>query len=204
MRNGKKQAFTLMEMLVVVALIGILVGLMVPVIQKGLQSAKRNQARNDLRDIRAAVHAYYQEYGKLPIPDDQQNCGDAAEYNPEEDASRWIMVVLGGNPDANWQGNPEPGPIVQRHNPKGMTFLSGLTNTLTGHFEDPWGIQYALKLDCNYNGRVEYYSGGQTEENIPDIVVAVSYGPDRTKCSQQDLGDCDDLVSFNFKETAED
>lgn len=188
--SSRKAAFTMIEILVVVALIGLLVGLLVPAVQKGILAAKKNQVRNDLRDIRGAVHAYYQEYGHLPIPADQENCTDFEEYNPEGEDAQWVMIVLGGDTNAS---------EVQEYNPRGMPFLSSFTNTLTGEFKDPWGTQYAMKFDCNYNGKVEYYSGSG-DDNIPDIVVAISYGPDRKKCESQNLGDCDDMVSYNFKE----
>ena len=58
--------FTIIELLVVVAIIGVLMSLLFPAVQGALDSAKKAQAKNDAMQIATAIVAYDTEYGRLP------------------------------------------------------------------------------------------------------------------------------------------
>jgi len=61
------QAFTLLELLVVITIIIILIGFLFPAFRGIQDQAKRTQAKNDLNQIVTAVNAFYTEYGKYPV-----------------------------------------------------------------------------------------------------------------------------------------
>lgn len=61
----KRKAFTLVELLIVIVIIGILATLALPEYQKMTQRAKWNQAMVVLNAIRTAEMYYYQQYGKF-------------------------------------------------------------------------------------------------------------------------------------------
>jgi prepilin-type N-terminal cleavage/methylation domain-containing protein/prepilin-type processing-associated H-X9-DG protein len=61
-------SFTLVELLVVVAIIGLLAGLLIPVITKAIASGKTGKATGNLRQIGTLLNAYAVENnGSLPI-----------------------------------------------------------------------------------------------------------------------------------------
>jgi prepilin-type N-terminal cleavage/methylation domain-containing protein len=68
--------FTLVELLVVVAIVGILVGLLLPAIQAARESARRTQCLNNLKQIGLAVHLFHD--ARKEIVPSRLDCNQAA------------------------------------------------------------------------------------------------------------------------------
>lgn len=65
-----KKAFTLLELLVVIVIIGIIAALLAPAVGKARQGAKKSQCANNLREIGIAVHLYIDDHDyKFPRTD---------------------------------------------------------------------------------------------------------------------------------------
>ncbi len=59
-------AFTLVEVLVVIAIIGVLVALLLPAVQAAREAARKSSCKNNLRQVGLAMHNYESAYRKLP------------------------------------------------------------------------------------------------------------------------------------------
>jgi len=65
-RAARGTAFTLVELLVVISIIGLLAGLAVPAINGAMKSAKKSEVAAVAQSIRTAIIAWNSEYGTWP------------------------------------------------------------------------------------------------------------------------------------------
>ena len=107
-----KTAFTIVELLVVVAIIATLVGLLLPAVQGAREAARRTQCGNNLRQLAMAVLAYETQMGHFPAATNTTEKGGGASclgcYDPLKEArlapgsfsagtrhgTSWILDVL--------------------------------------------------------------------------------------------------------------
>ena len=84
-RGRQRIAFTLVELLVVIAIIGVLVGLLLPAVQAAREAARRMQCSNNLKQICLASMNFESTFNKLPegpMDGDPQAVGSGGDPNP--------------------------------------------------------------------------------------------------------------------------
>jgi prepilin-type N-terminal cleavage/methylation domain-containing protein len=65
--SGRRAGFTLVELLVVAAIVSALTALMLPAVQSAREGARRSHCQNNLREIGLALQAYHSSFGVFPI-----------------------------------------------------------------------------------------------------------------------------------------
>ncbi len=84
----RMRGFTLLELLVVLAIIGVLLALLIPAVQAARERARRVSCRNQLHQLGLAMQTYHDAHGALPI-----NYG-VGPYNESNRGASWISQVL--------------------------------------------------------------------------------------------------------------
>jgi prepilin-type N-terminal cleavage/methylation domain-containing protein/prepilin-type processing-associated H-X9-DG protein len=112
--KGNGDAFTLLELLVVVALIGMLIGLTLSAIQKVRAAAARTQCQNNLKQIGLALHHYHDTTSQFPPGVSGERSGEpmpfvswCARLLPYlEEEALWRQVASAFQSDKNFLHDP--------------------------------------------------------------------------------------------------
>jgi len=94
-RSKQKQAFTLIELLMVIAIIGILAGILIPTVGAVRKQANIAASKSQLSNYVTAITLFKGEYGYYPFPSAQTNNG--VNVNSLTSTEDFIETLSGRN-----------------------------------------------------------------------------------------------------------
>ncbi|MBQ6470481.1 MAG: prepilin-type N-terminal cleavage/methylation domain-containing protein [Victivallales bacterium] len=181
----KTKGFTLVELLVVIAVILVLAGLLVPAVNGAIKKAEMAKAKAAITTLYNAIKQYESTYGKLPI-------ASGVSANALTDAQyQWLIQLLQGDSSIS---------DYTTYNPKNIRFLEVQGNS-PGVYQDPWDQRLQVAFDHDYNGQIDGSSSGASIPGLGSTiyysVVIWSIGPDGDSASGNDKKNADNVYSFN-------
>ena len=198
----KRKSFTLVEILVVVAVLAILMGLLFPALGVIREKASYRQSQTEAKSIQMAIKSFKTEYHYLP---DSTTGNDVVYYGAvakgtttttdktcaavftedgslQSDYIDLFSVLCYLKPTGAISSTDSADAGLRNLNPRGIKFLepskkySRSEDTAKG-YRDPWGRPYVIFLDTNYDGQIEM--PGSTSSNrfyVYDDVAVVGLG----------------------------
>jgi prepilin-type N-terminal cleavage/methylation domain-containing protein/prepilin-type processing-associated H-X9-DG protein len=102
---AQRRAFTLVELLVVITIIGILMSLLLPAVQSARESARRVSCSNNIRNLGLALNTYHTSFRIFPPSSDWKafhGAGKTATLDPTRGAQSndsglaedWVILIL--------------------------------------------------------------------------------------------------------------
>ncbi len=202
------RAFTLVEMLVVIAIIGILAGILLPVLAGMQTRAKIMQAKTEMKNLEAAIKGYEGEYQRMPASKGAEVAAAVAVDPSQQDFTfgTFSLVDAQGNafPTAVLTGkgyeanNSEVMRIIMdrdaapneksARNPRHHVFFTAKeakTDRSSGIsakddvFRDPWGNPYIITIDMNDDNKCRDSYYNNITNTVNASVMLWSFGPDR-------------------------
>ncbi len=186
-KRHKTKGFTLIELLAVIVILTILFTLIMTLIRDALRDARRNQAYSEAYEIHNAIEAFFHEYGRLPLPN-QEDHGTSTGWYEDEDELTAIYFILNAREEES--GIPEN----ERQNPKQIVFLRREAREASDEppLRDPWGNPYIVAMDSTYNGIIELESGNVRAHTS---AIVRSLGPNGRKDSPANVIISDDIFT---------
>jgi len=200
-RASSAFAFTLIELITVIAIIAVLMGLLFPHLASARDSARRQTAATVVRNVVNACNSYKQDYGFYPkvvaakdsssTDNPYMSFGESDAHCKSDNNALFDILRAISNDGENKDHalNPkqtkyyEGKKATDKNNPRdGFQDGSEFTSSKRGQLMDPWGKQYCFILETDSNEELNigtYYSDlGKKEDVVRFGAVGICLGKD--------------------------
>jgi prepilin-type N-terminal cleavage/methylation domain-containing protein len=177
-----ERAFTLLELLVVIGIIGLLIGIMFPVVNAALNKAYKGRAQSEMAHLVAAIRSYYGDAGAMPVPIGDNGDPDRTYGGKGYADSRQNIVIniLRGIDTTNGKGRAYFD--LDQDSLAGTDLAGNNYDKTEGYYLDPWGNPYLICMDTDFDGSSRF-SGLASPPARSSVMIAtgviagaVSYG----------------------------
>lgn len=175
-KKARTDGFTLIEILVVIAILAVLMGMMIPAAGTIVKRAKVSTARTDAAVVQSALVKYRMEYGCWP-----SFAKGGSEHKTDSEFLETMM--------------PDEGKVPPAENLKRVRFLEGGKGAVVDNqYVDPWGnpFRYLVNETPKDTMSLKNLSGYSGPKEIRAKAIVWSLGPDGTNtwsdnvCSWED------------------
>ncbi|MGB7345478.1 MAG: DUF1559 domain-containing protein [Pirellulaceae bacterium] len=154
-----RDAFTMVELLAVVGIIGVMVGLLLPAVQSARESARRHSCTNNLMQLGIATHAYHASFKQFPT----QLSGTDGSMTVGRDNDRRLSLFVAIMPFLGQQAiNDQIATAQSKMNSGGMGMGMGME--MFGEYYDEDTGQWVTvddEADAESNDKsMDYLAGG--------------------------------------------
>ncbi len=201
--KNRAEAFTLIELLTVIAIIAVLMGLLFPAIAAAKEQARKADAKAALKDIINACQHYRTDYGKFPpVAGALVGTVDTSGYYAFGDTSEGkcklsndslfnILRSINSGVNNNYAMNKRQTKFIEtkkatdKKNPRNGFCDGSDFTTNQGQYMDPWGAQFCIVLDAAENETIDmgaFYSDLAGSQNVIRVsAAAFSMGKDNKR-----------------------
>ncbi|MCQ2352819.1 MAG: prepilin-type N-terminal cleavage/methylation domain-containing protein [Victivallaceae bacterium] len=178
----KRKCFTLVELLAVIAIIGILAGILIPTLGSAQLRGKITQAKSDMKTIETALEAFAADNGgRYCTNTTWATAGDlSGSTNPKDnDIAKYTTNNKGGRSCGIIQELCDPGKVTPNNNKRKIRYLEPSSAYVNGNSEDqlwpdPWGNSYNIWICMDNTGKMTPHAS----HNVYSNVILWSNGPD--------------------------
>lgn len=180
-RKNARSAFTLIELLTVMAIIGILAAIIIPTISSARTSANKAKTKVLFQQLTIAMEQFRQEYGFYP------NLGAANKLSTAADTLALVRTLTGKNLD----GTTVASVADLNGNTRRISFFTFSSDDLqNGLLTDPFGnTEFGLLWDKNGDGVINI-SGSNSDGTLATLKAtggSATFTPEATDFSSPGL-----------------